>query len=569
MDYETCLNTTGLRDILPCMDEYIEMYKHTRNSCSSAMPMEKYLKHWYEAKSEFLLPLFNNNLIIEEPISYRQSETEIQDTIKSKILFDQKWDKQVVTPIKNLLEEMLFDGFSFSSKMNSIKEREFYSSILFIIRSPIVFQENAIVADIELQPAPANHFTKHIHFEPSTKPFKMMKRLINLCEDYCRQSSPTMFDDDFFFSLRNTIEEFRIIHSQCLNTKISHGTLCLSIHPFDYITMSDNGYNWHSCMQWTDHAGEYRTGTIEMMNSPCIVVAYLKGSEPWYPTGEDWTWSNKKWRQLFIVHRNVIAGIKGYPYNSDFLTKAVLNKLAALCQNFGYPAYGEIQATEDQGCVFDAEKIIQFDTDFMYNDTTCNNFLYMVSTKIDHDAWEFNNAFNTALIKYSGPAYCLGCGEFIDYNGDITDTIFCDSCDQMLRCCNCGSIVYSEDDYFVDTYGDIYCEDCYSTCDICGEAYGIGANDVNDAIAFIFKRQSRWDRYSIHVCPSCMFEAENDVVEVDLDEYHLGGLWYYGVQTVALPTIHQKFKDYVEDTYFIDEDNPFNNLVDFSVEQKS
>ena len=44
--------------------------------------------------------------------------------------------------------------------------------------------------------------------------------------------------------------------------------------------MSDNDYGWDSCMGWMNE-GEYRLGTVEMMNSPCIVVAYIDGEEAW------------------------------------------------------------------------------------------------------------------------------------------------------------------------------------------------------------------------------------------------------------------------------------------------
>jgi hypothetical protein len=70
-------------------------------------------------------------------------------------------------------------------------------------------------------------------------------------------------------------EEFRIAHSQILNDKKLSGRLCLSIHPLDYMTMSDNESDWGSCMSWRE-GGCYRRGTVEMMTSPVVVVAYLK-----------------------------------------------------------------------------------------------------------------------------------------------------------------------------------------------------------------------------------------------------------------------------------------------------
>ena len=38
--------------------------------------------------------------------------------------------------------------------------------------------------------------------------------------------------------------------------------------------MSDNNSGWESCMSWRNN-GCYRRGTVEMMNSPYVIVAYL------------------------------------------------------------------------------------------------------------------------------------------------------------------------------------------------------------------------------------------------------------------------------------------------------
>ena len=61
-------------------------------------------------------------------------------------------------------------------------------------------------------------------------------------------------------------EEFRIAHSQILNQKYIKGDCSISIHPLDYMTMSDNECGWDSCMSWRTFGG-YRQGTVEMMNS--------------------------------------------------------------------------------------------------------------------------------------------------------------------------------------------------------------------------------------------------------------------------------------------------------------
>ena len=116
---------------------------------------------------------------------------------------------------------------------------------------------------------------------------------------------------------RDIYEKFRIAHSQFLNQKNISGELCLSIHPLDYMTMSDNDCGWDSCMRWQNGGGEYRQGTVEMMNSPIILEAYLKSDkdmELWRKNGQSVMWNSKRWRELFIVDENLILGINGYLY---------------------------------------------------------------------------------------------------------------------------------------------------------------------------------------------------------------------------------------------------------------
>ena len=90
--------------------------------------------------------------------------------------------------------------------------------------------------------------------------------------------------------------------------------------------MSDNNEDWESCMSWTQ-GGEYRVGTIEMMNSPYVIVAYLKSHH-----NLEWAdnWNSKKWRELYICSNDFVRSITGYPYKDEKITKLVLEKIREL-----------------------------------------------------------------------------------------------------------------------------------------------------------------------------------------------------------------------------------------------
>ena len=265
-------------------------------------------------------------------------------------------------------------------------------------------------------------------------------------------------------------EAFRIAHSQCLNQKALKGTLCLSIHPLDYMTMSDNDCGWESCMSW-QQPGDYRIGTVEMMNSPCVVVAYLKSSEDMSIVDDiTWTWNSKKWRQLFIVTPELISGIRQYPYDNDEISGVCLKWLRELAEtnaSWGPYAKNAVQIHNNRDNTFaeiNKESYISISTRYMYNDYGCNQTGYI---SIDFPK-------NYGLCT-SGETECMKCGEDIsDYGMDEIDTalLCCNECEHVFRCGECGERI-SIDDMVMTSSGYRVCSYCYEEyfkeCALCGE----------------------------------------------------------------------------------------------------
>ena len=88
-------------------------------------------------------------------------------------------------------------------------------------------------------------------------------------------------------------------------------------------------------MSW-DECGDYRIGTVEMMNSKNTIVAYLKGDTEMtrayntYTKNYNFKWNNKKWRELFVIDEATLLGIKGYPYAHSELEAQVFNWIKEL-----------------------------------------------------------------------------------------------------------------------------------------------------------------------------------------------------------------------------------------------
>ena len=292
-------------------------------------------------------------------------------------------------------------------------------------------------------------------------------------------------------------EDFRICHSQILNQKDLGGNLTISIHPLDYMTMSDNSYGWESCMSWENEGG-YRQGTVEMMNSRSVVISYLSGDEK-MRVGDD-CWNSKKWRQLFVVDHNIIAGVKDYPYHNEVLGLEVVKWLKELvAEKIGW-TYGDVIPYTfggDNGKVYlgylPAEKnnfTLEFTTGSMYNDFGCLDYHWMCfSNDIDpseiYSSTDRNWHKAYLLINYSGASQCMICG---DLNPDFEDEscLACQECQYRPHCDCCGEI--ASEVWSID--GMQLCEYCWENrvheCPICGEDH----YDENMRPIFVIPRLS-------------------------------------------------------------------------------
>ena len=112
--------------------------------------------------------------------------------------------------------------------------------------------------------------------------------------------------------------------SQVIQENKISGYLCFSVHPLDYLSSSENNYNWRSC-----HAldGDYRAGNLSYMLDSSTVVCYLCGDDnevlPRFPASVPW--NSKKWRMLLFLsdNRNALFAGRQYPFFSKTLLEMV------------------------------------------------------------------------------------------------------------------------------------------------------------------------------------------------------------------------------------------------------
>ena len=293
------------------------------------------------------------------------------------------------------------------------------------------------------------------------------------------------------------------------------GTLCFSVHPLDFLSSSENTYNWRSC-----HAldGEYRAGNLSYMIDNCTFMVYLKGADnqKLYGFGPV-EWNSKKWRMLIHAAEDdsiMFAG-RQYPFSSKSGIDTVLNIynnlmlmskkehlwISGWYKYAGWRAdyvdsYVPYDAADMENAISLATRYIVYDNQLVdirrvvregpnclnYNDilkSTCYKYpYYAIYDPYSHHSVDHLLA-NPIVVGEEVP--CLHCGEELIRN---PETMRCDDCeleygteenDVYSSCDCCGARIYVDDAICVGDDGDLICDSCFHAhafvCDCCGNVY--------------------------------------------------------------------------------------------------
>lgn len=292
-------------------------------------------------------------------------------------------------------------------------------------------------------------------------------------------------------------------------TKIT-GRLCFSVHPLDYISISENQANWRSC-----HAldGEFASGNLSYMMDKYTVVAYLRSERleqlPRFP--EDVPWNSKKWRMLicFDDKHQIVWANRQYP----FYSKSALALVADIINdnvrewkffdknfsvnNWQYCMYEDGKRYKFETTSFKqfkharADRIFQLDRPWMFYE----NNMIPVEDLVGNvpESFNFNDLTDSStyvpdFMPYSVYPYHLELNDARAKGkmliGGIPNCIFCDDqpiaytsipvCPDCLieskieteyitYCTCCGKRLLADDCKY--DCGDPYCDDCYERLD--------------------------------------------------------------------------------------------------------
>ena len=280
------------------------------------------------------------------------------------------------------------------------------------------------------------------------------------------------------------------------------GTLCLSVHPLDFLSTSENDSNWRSCHSLD---GEYRAGNLSYMVDKSTIICYLKSNTPAqlpnFPGGE--LWNNKKWRVLlyFADRWDMIFAGRQYPFATKSGLDFVLNNLVKH-QLLGKQSYwsdwsnvkilsyiknGEPYGLSYKYIPYEGElikmegMIVENESPLHFNDllnSSCYDAEYTFFEGRGLRPFGEPDYFPTFHI--GGDVPCLECGRHQITPGQ--DTMRCEGCeleygtsenDMFGYCAWCGSRMLVDDAYYIGE--DMLCHSCFQAqeaqCEKCGGSF--------------------------------------------------------------------------------------------------
>lgn len=426
-------------DELDLIDKYIYYNNPNTVTRHQKASIETVLSPWATAKSEVLLKAFNNQLILKKKFEYDKDKNELDAEMANLVHYPYAHN----TIIENFVHQFrLFIRKLDTSISDDVSRFVSYDTSRLLGTDTLI--DNKYQGPDFVIPAEYTINNKSIKIQNGCKPLKALSKIVENCG-----------------LNKNDFEEFRLEHSRILNQKTVTGTLCLSIHPLDYMTMSDNDEGWESCMSWENN-GEYRAGTVEMMNSPYVIVAYIESDNKKFTIGDDFVWNSKKWRQLIMVTPELILGNKQYPYTNHFIETEVLKWVKELMEKI--PEYQGFSDTisyirNEENCYYDeVDSFIYFELYFnaMYNDIYDDRAGFL-----NKDYFQHNRHYDK---NYSGIRNCMWCGNKITRsNKGETGDVCCRHCLEEHICDNCYEIIYGDENVIIENR-TVMCLECYSQC---------------------------------------------------------------------------------------------------------
>ena len=327
-------------------------------------------------------------------------------------------------------------------------------------------------------------------------------------EDYCtldgeviKKGTKIIKAFKFFEKDKIVLEDIQNEASRIIQEDKIEGYLHFSVHPLDFLSSSENSYNWRSCHSLD---GEYRAGNLSYMLDRSTFMVYLSNGKEGIISNfpDNVLWNSKKWRTLLYLSNdwNMLFAGRQYPFSSQNGINLVLNYLSELFSksncyfdkwhNFRigsisyddewtYDLYDDYipvgrhlistSTLIEDACNTDGE-ILHF------NDLLCSNYYkpiysykqsnYLLGTEVGNSRIKFHIGGIPKCLRCGKDEICasatMQCFDCLKEYGNGEHCEICDDCGHRVKI-GTGAWV---DDFFL-------CDQCVKTdtqiCDNCGE----------------------------------------------------------------------------------------------------
>ena len=404
---------------------------------------------WEENKKQFLFSLLRQQLIYSVPTEVSMTEEELYYKIKE-------------SGVRYTLQQQFKPEFAriLTTMSSELDENEkIIEKCLFDLLNINILARQRIEKDYTF-----NWNGKRVKFNKGTKVTKLFRFFVNESE------------------LDILIKKYATIFNQ----KTIKGDLCLSVHPLDYFSVSDNQCGWNSC--FSVHDGSYRISTTGLLTSPNTMVAYLSSEDVEYEAyNMSMTWNNKKWRTYVTMSHDQKTFHIGreYPYSNPALRQKVVEMIA------------DLTGLEYQ----EVDREIYINTpDAFYND----GFYYL------YEATNIEDSERVDELDIAEDCYCMECGTTYDLEG--VNGICCISChpecheDYIGTCTLCDTHIFDYEDYtYVSSCGEYVCECCSPKLTYCQECDEVYIGEDEPLVEVYHRKEDRY--YIIEMCSHCLKDA--------------------------------------------------------------
>lgn len=265
------------------------------------------------------------------------------------------------------------------------------------------------------------------------------------------------------------IDSVQALISRAIQNQSIKGIICVSVHPLDFLSVSDNCHKWTSC-----HAldSDMCCGNLEYMVDKSTFIAYIKAPEDMLISNfGDVKWNSKKWRALCHMsdEKNRIVMNKQYPSYQTGIESFFNRFFVEIFKNNSFAVWAS--SNNISNLAYNSEKFytdLEFSNvgfDFGLRSERVNIGATAPCLKCGEKPLFFNHI---ALCKECGNGFICNCCDNICSGPQhmTLDGIVCSSCYEhdYVACSQCGDMIYHDNVYRY--HGGYYCSHCHTQISI-------------------------------------------------------------------------------------------------------